>query len=91
MIPYSDEDSMDLRDADDWDKVLDVDGPSVRTAFARWALSLKEHTTAYLLNRAINTELVGLDENREFDLERLIAQVVRANRSSQAATGIQRL
>lgn len=88
MNRHSAEDAMDLRDAQDWERVLSGAGPEVRQAFAQWARSSEQHLKAFLLNNTLGTELARLDFGREIDLERLIAEVtVDESRDARVSSG----
>jgi ferric-dicitrate binding protein FerR (iron transport regulator) len=82
MAQFSGEDSVDLREAQDWGKVLSSGGTEEHNAFARWARNSTAHISAFLQLTAVNVELAGLDANRDFDLERLIAEITGSNRAS---------
>jgi hypothetical protein len=90
MAQYSTEDIMDLRDAEDWGKLLEAGGARECSTFAQWARNSKAHISAFLRNTAIDVELIGLDANREFDLDRLLAEVTQSNRISWTSLGAPR-
>ena len=66
-----------LRAAQEWVEELPTAGRGLRLEFARWIKSSPEHLKAYLLLTSLETELAGIRDSNELDLESVLSRLRR--------------
>jgi transmembrane sensor len=64
-----------LLEAQQWDETTKSGDPRALAEFAAWIRRSPEHLQAYLQHLSIQTELSGVDPNKEVDLPALLAEV----------------
>lgn len=64
-----------LRAAQEWFEELPAAGRGLRLEFARWIKSSPEHLKAYLLLTSVETELAGIRDTIELDLESVLSRL----------------
>lgn len=66
-----------LREAQDWFEELPTAGRGRRLEFARWIKYSLGHLKAYLLLTSLETELTGIRDSNELDLESVLSRLRR--------------
>jgi transmembrane sensor len=64
-----------LQEAQEWVQELPTAGRSRRLEFLRWMQYSPEHAKAYLMLTALDTELTGIKNTNELDLESVLARL----------------
>jgi len=64
-----------LREAQEWFQELPTAGRGRRLEFARWIKYSPEHLKAYLLLTSLETELAGVNDANELDLESVLSRL----------------
>jgi transmembrane sensor len=63
-----------LQEAQEWDEALKSGDPSAPAKFAAWIRRSPEHLHAYIQHLSFETEMKGVDPQREVDLPALVAE-----------------